>query len=296
MNATDQVAVPASPSVETERNPPERTDQSEAASVAALPQEVRRFDGTTIPIWISGSGPLLLIVHGEASNHSGWESIRPYLDSRFTVVTMDRRATFGYPFCSLDMETEFNDVAAVANSLGDDVSIIGHSSGALCALGAAPLVPRLDHLILYEPPLETGSPCLASVNQLDAMLKLGDINGIFDTWLRQYVGMPDAAAEKFKASPAGTALRRYAAYLPREMAAHRAWKMHPDDYSEIEIPTTYIFGTETPVRSVQLLGMMEILANVMPDFRVRELPGEGHFANFTNPELLAQTIVEALVS
>ena len=69
---------------------------------------------------------------------------------------MDRRAITGDPLSELDLTMEFEDVAAVARSFGDDVAVLGHSAGALCTLGASLLLPRLKHLLLYEPPLEEG--------------------------------------------------------------------------------------------------------------------------------------------
>jgi hypothetical protein len=36
------------------------------------------------------------------------------------------------------------------------------------------------------------------------------------------------------------------------------------------------------------------LESMKPDIRVRELPGQGHFANLTAPKLLAETILTAL--
>ena len=77
--------------------------------------------------------------------------MRAHLDDHFTVSIMDRRAASGDPSSPLEMNREFEDVAAVARSLDGDVAVFGHSSGALCALGAAPLIPNLHHLLLYGP-------------------------------------------------------------------------------------------------------------------------------------------------
>src|SRR5262245_28510702 len=119
--------------------------------------EVRSKDGTIVPLWTSGRGRPLLIVHGAAGTHGTWEMMREHLDAHFTVAIMDRRATFGDPSSGLEMTREFEDVATVACSLGPDLALFGHSSGAVCALGAAPAIPELTHLLPYEPPFEQGA-------------------------------------------------------------------------------------------------------------------------------------------
>src|SRR5262245_52887170 len=118
--------------------------------------EVRSNVGTKVPVWTSGHGRPLLIVHGAAGTHDTWERLRGHLDGHFTVAIMDRRVTSGDPSSQLEMTREFEDVAAVARSLGRNLALFGHSSGAVCALGAAPSIPELTHLLLYEPPLERG--------------------------------------------------------------------------------------------------------------------------------------------
>jgi hypothetical protein len=59
--------------------------------------EVRSNDGMRVPVWTSGRGRPLLIVHGSAGTHDTWEMMRAHLDDHFTVSIMDRRATYGDP-------------------------------------------------------------------------------------------------------------------------------------------------------------------------------------------------------
>jgi len=260
-----------------------------------LHSEVHRADDTMIPLFSSGQGPKLLIVHGEASNHESWDRVRNCLDRHFTVITMDRRATFEYPFASLQMESEIRDVAAVANALEGDVAVLGHSSGALCALAAAPLIKRLDHLLLYEPLLEQGAHLLPAVDRLDRSLRLGDIESLVDIWLTEYLRLSDATAERIKHSEAGTEIRRFATYLPREAAEHCRWRFPLEQCADIRVPVTYLVGSETPAASREFRGMIGMLRSLVHDFRLRELDGEAHFAQYSNPRLLADAVCEALL-
>jgi pimeloyl-ACP methyl ester carboxylesterase len=256
--------------------------------------EVRSNDGAQVPVWTSGRGRPLLIVHGAAGTHDTWEMMREHLDAHFTVSIMDRRATSGDPSSLLEMSREFEDVAAVARSLGGDLALLGHSSGALCALGAAPLIPNLHHLLLYEPPLERGAHYPIALQKLQQLLKQGDIDAVYDAWLKDYVRLPAALAEQIKTSPVGASMRPLAQYLPREMAAHLAWTFDPHAFSSVSARAVYLVGSETPEASVELRGFIKLLEQALTNFAVREIPGQGHFANFFAPELLAAILLESI--
>jgi hypothetical protein len=120
--------------------------------------------------------------------------------------------------------------------------------------------------------------------------------GVYDTWLKEYVRIPEAIAEQVKASPVGASMRPRAQYLPREMAAHLAWTFDADALRGIPARTVYLVGSETPKENAELRGFIPLLEQVVPDFSVRELPGQGHFANLFAPELLAEAIWESIDS
>jgi pimeloyl-ACP methyl ester carboxylesterase len=246
-------------------------------------------------VWCSGRGRPLLIVHGAAGTHDAWEIIRPHLDRHFTVAIMDRRATFGDPLSKLEMRREFEDVAAVARSLGGEPVVLGHSSGAQCALGAAPLIPQLKHLLLYEPPLDSDrvSPHYRVVlRKLEQLLRAGNIDAVYDVWLKEYVRMPEDVAEEVKASPIGQSTRPLAQYLPREMAAHLDWSFEVEGLDGVSARTIYLVGSETPAENKELRGFISRLEHTLKNFAVYEIPGQGHFANFLAPELLAGLILD----
>jgi pimeloyl-ACP methyl ester carboxylesterase len=79
----------------------------------------------------------------------------PRLASRFTVVTMDRRArgksTDGDAEYSYDLEAA--DVAAVLEAIGGPAHVVGQSSGATVALLTATRSDDARSLALYEPML-----------------------------------------------------------------------------------------------------------------------------------------------
>ncbi|MEZ4523551.1 MAG: alpha/beta hydrolase [Thermomicrobiales bacterium] len=95
-------------------------------------------DGTPIAFECTGSGPPLVLVHGTAGSHERWAPILSALSAEFTVYAMDRRgrgASGDSEYYSI--EREFEDVAAVVETLDEPVNVLGHSYGGTCALEAA---------------------------------------------------------------------------------------------------------------------------------------------------------------
>lgn len=76
-------------------------------------------DGTRFAYARSGNGPPLVLVHGSTADHTRWANLLPELESRFTVIAMDRRGRGGSGDASLyTLEQEFDDVAAVVEAAG----------------------------------------------------------------------------------------------------------------------------------------------------------------------------------
>ena len=90
----------------------------------------------------------MVLVHGAGSARWSFDLVRPQLESRFTVIAIDRRGrgdssdAQGY-----DVEREFEDVAAVVRDAGQGALLVGHSYGALIAAGAAQRLDGLPRLV-----------------------------------------------------------------------------------------------------------------------------------------------------
>src|SRR5690349_19232890 len=177
-------------------------------------------DGTPIAYQRSGSGAPLVLVHGTGGSSARWKPILPALEKHFTVYAVDRRGrgeSGDGP--SYAIEREFEDIAAVVDSIGDEVNLLGHSFGAVCSLEAALRTSHLRKLILYEPPLALpGIPVYPEdiINRLQAKLDAGDRQGVLMTFFREVVRMPAHELELFQASPAFSSRIAAAHTLPRE--------------------------------------------------------------------------------
>ena len=100
--------------------------------------------GVSIACEVSGEGPPLVLVHGAGSARWSFDLVRPELESRFTVIAVDRRgrgdSSDGQGY---EVEREFEDVAAVVRDAGEGALLVGHSYGGAyrCWGGAAPRRP-----------------------------------------------------------------------------------------------------------------------------------------------------------
>ncbi|MGH3113477.1 MAG: alpha/beta fold hydrolase, partial [Gaiellaceae bacterium] len=112
------------------------------AEAEAVLRHVSSADGTRIGYQRSGEGPPLVLVHGATGAHWSFRFLVPTLVDRFTVYALDRRGRGeSGDRTEYAIEREFEDVAAVVDSLDESASVLGHSYGATVALGAA-LVAR----------------------------------------------------------------------------------------------------------------------------------------------------------
>ena len=147
------------------------------------------------------------MVHGTNGSHAHWNLALPQLNQHFTVYAMERRGR-GQSGDAPDysIEREFEDVAALANSVGGPVDVFGHSFGAACVLGAAQQIPNLRRMILYEPPMlqEQQSPQRAVLlDRMEQMLVDGEREQVVVTLLRDMLNVPQAMIDRISTAQLG---------------------------------------------------------------------------------------------
>jgi pimeloyl-ACP methyl ester carboxylesterase len=174
-------------------------------------------DGTPIAVWRSGEGPPLVMVHGAAADHSRWAPVLPALEERFTVLAIDRRGR-GRSGDADDyaLEREYEDVAAVVECAGGDVSVLGHSYGGICALEAGLLTDRIRKLILYEAPMGFLVSPPHVVQRLEALLEAGQRDELVAYFMQEVAGLSSEQVELLRSLPAWEARLAVADTIPRE--------------------------------------------------------------------------------
>jgi pimeloyl-ACP methyl ester carboxylesterase len=245
-------------------------------------------DGTVIGWQDTGEGAALLLVHGTAADSRQWTKLMPFLADGFSVAAMDRRGrgSSGPIGPSHSLAVEYGDIVAVARSIGEPVHLFGHSSGARFALHAASQISDLASLILYEPP----EPKIFPEHLLEALSRLeasADREGLLRLFLVDFVGNSEADFAFIQHRPIWPIMLDNALTLPPELRAGMPYRFAPADVADTTVPTLLILGEH----SVPELGTtVQHIADALARSSVVTLPGQGHGAMFTAPELLSSEI------
>ena len=258
----------------------------------ALTGTVTTEGGTPVAYWRSGKGPPLVLVHGTAADHSRWRPVLPTLEERFTVYAVDRRGRGGSGDADdYAVEQEFEDVAAVVDSLGEPVNLLGHSYGALCALEGALLTENVGKLVLYDPGIEVGGAEIHPhevVERLDALLEAKDRDGVVETTMREVAGLPPEAVEYMRSQPTWQARIDAAPTIPRELRAVKAYRFDPERFRDLATPALLLAGGESPDA---LKKAAEAVDEALPDSRLVVMEGQGHAAMDTGTDLFTAEVL-----
>lgn len=175
--AAPAAAAPAAPAAATQKPAPPATGAAAAAAAgtaapaAAATQKpaprrtVNSADGTKITYDVTGSGPVVLLLHGGGQTGKSWAE-RGYVDKlkeRFTVVTMDLRGNgeSGRPSGpdAYALDKHLQDIAAVADAAkAPRFHIWGYGHGATIGRYLAARSDRVISAVLvsanFGPPFE----------------------------------------------------------------------------------------------------------------------------------------------
>lgn len=244
---------------------------------------VTSADGARIAYEKSGMGPPLVLVHGSLNDHNVWAAVTPMFAKHHCVYAVVRRGRgeSGAP-AEHALEREFEDVAAVIDSAGEPVDLVGHSYGAHCALGAALMMPdRVKHLVLYEPP--TREQAIGLADDFERSEPAGAISSFFERSL----GMSAAQVGAMKASPFWPYFVSHAPSMPSEMRALEDSQLAPSRLAALKMPALLVVGSETRDR---LGGLLRELEPHLPRAEWAVLVGQGHAAMLQAPDLFVATV------
>ena len=249
-------------------------------------------DGTRIGYSWFGDGPPIVFVHGSLSRGADWLGVADCMASRFTWHMMDRR---GHGLsetgtASYSIGREYEDVSAVLSAAGRDASLVGHSFGAICALGAA-MRTSVRRLVLYEPPLPIGG--LVAGENLEPYCRAvddGRLDDALEMGLMEFVRLPGAHVHAMRSSRSWPKLASIVPSWPRELEAMDSLSGDVDAYVAITCPTLLLLGTESAEHPFRHAIMA--LSKKMPNVRTASLKGQSHMAMRSAQNLLAEQISE----
>ncbi|ETB15890.1 alpha/beta hydrolase [Mycobacterium avium subsp. silvaticum ATCC 49884] len=247
-------------------------------------------DGTVIGYESVGAGPPLLLVHGSTGTRARWRPVTPVLARRYTVHAMDRRgrglSTAEAEPYSLGREAE--DVAAVAEAVGGDVYVVGHSYGALAVLDAAPITRAFRRIVLYEPPIPSLGLDVGSPGGWARIAALSDPRDILEAFYRETLQLPESAIKDLanREFPYLAGSIRHTA--GRELAQTRAFRL-TERHANITTPVRMLLGTESPA---YLRAATAVLAAMIPGATIVALHGQGHQAIDYDPDQFVRAVLE----
>lgn len=249
-------------------------------------------DGTPIAYEQTGSGPPLVLVHGTTADHTRWEPVRPAFEESFTVYAIDRRGR-GESGDAADykLEREFEDVAAVVDSIDDPVTLLGHSFGALCSLEGALRTGNLRKLVLYEPPIPVGDYELYSeevLAEMESLLNDGKNEQALVLFFEEVAKMPPTQIDALRSAPNWSA-RVDAAYTAfRETQAPAGYELDTGRFADMTTPTLLLSGSES---AQYFKDATDAVYDALPDSQIAILDGHGHVAMNTAPDLFIDEVL-----
>lgn len=250
-------------------------------------------DGTRIAFWREGQGFPMLLVHGGACDHMAWYFVVPLLARDFEVYTYDRRGRGGSGGTSpYAVEREVEDVLAMLEAIGQPAHLIGHSAGGILALEAAEQTDKLLSLTLYEPafvvPGARERPNPEILEQMNALLAIGDRAGVVRIAIRETLELPEAEIAAMESGPGWEQLCSVANAIPNDWLL---WdrKLEMERLNAIQTEVLLLMGSESPS---WLKGATMAIRQALPEASFKLLNGQGHSAMITDPGLFARTVIE----
>lgn len=251
-------------------------------------------DGTAVGCVVDGNGPPLLMIHGTGDTQLGWRRLRPLLAPHFTLYLMDRRGRgVSGDLDAYALEREWEDVAAMIDSIPAPVNVFGHSFGAMCALEAALSAGNVRRLCVYEPSVNRNSGNARrefAIDEMSRLIALGDRDGLVAIHLRNIINASDETIEKQRAQKDAWAARLAMAHtMPRELQALRNYRFDARRFSTIDVPLCVLLGEKSVGHGPDTA---RSLVEAVRGSQLIRLEGQGHFAMLTAPDVLAGKLID----
>jgi pimeloyl-ACP methyl ester carboxylesterase len=255
-----------------------------------MPSIVESADGTRIGYESFGDGPPMLLVHGTSATQIRWAPVRERLGSRYTMHEMDRRGrglstaeAGGY-----SLEREAEDVAAVAEALGNDVYVVAHSYGALCTMEAALITKAFRRIVLYEPPMPSPGLDVVPAETLAELKNIAEPEKILEAFYRNALQLPQAAVDAMRGTEIWKARLSAAHTIARELDEVTAYRATPR-LGRISVPVRMLLGTDT---TAYLCAATAAFAGQIPNAEVVALQDQAHQAIDLDPGQFVRAVVD----
>ncbi len=255
---------------------------------------VTSADGTEIAVEQTGSGPPLVLVHGGVCDHRFWElsDVRATFADYCTVYAMDCRGVGeSGDATEYALEREFEDVAAVVDSIDEPVTLLGHSSGALLSLEAALRTDNLRQLVLYEPPIAFDDHELYSdevLAEMERLLDEGENEQVLVLFLQEIAQSTPEEIEAQRSAPDWQDLVDAAHVWPRSLATIGEYEFDTARFADMTTSTLLLSGGESPPF---LKDGTASVNEVLPNSRIVTFDEHAHEAMLTAPDRFTREVL-----
>lgn len=259
-------------------------------------------DGTRIHYRASGSGPLVVLIHGFPDFSGSWTSLTPKLNDAYRVVALDTRgynlsdkpegvANYAMPKLVADVE------AVIASEGRQKATVVGHDWGAAIAWNYAfAHMDRLDNLIILSVPHPAQFSRQLSSNPANSdyarnFQKEGSENTLTAEGLARFVAGRDATLkaqyiEAFSRSSFAAMMNYYRANYP--VGNNALSTILPANYPKIAVPLLVIHGMKDT--ALLSLGHNDTWDQASQDTTLLMIPTAGHFVQHDAADLVNKTI------
>jgi pimeloyl-ACP methyl ester carboxylesterase len=257
-----------------------------------------RFEraGTTLTALArDGAGAPLVLLPGVMADAESWRAVVDNIHLPNPVMVLNRRgrAPSGPLGAGYAVRTEIDDLHAILDDLGMDCHLFGWSYGGLIAIEVAVERADLRSLTLYEP---LTLPFAAEhVAPLREVIARGDLDRAVEIVNRDVSGLSAEYVANLRRTPFWPALAPLAAPLAEELAALNAHSPALGRYPSLDAPVTLMVGELTEGR-LPYGKPYAMFASALPQAKVAKLPGHGHLAHVTAPDLLGKYLTDAVLA
>ncbi|MEV4538415.1 alpha/beta hydrolase [Asanoa sp. NPDC049518] len=263
-------------------------------------ERVTTFDGATIALHSTGTGPGIVVVHGGGVTIDVYRRFAAALADRFTVHLYNRRGRGDAPARVLPytFDQEIEDLAAVLGHTGAS-NVVGHSAGGLIALDAALRLP-IARLALYDAAISIdGSFPAGWLDDARAAARAGDLpramaltaGGIntHQATSRLPLAVQVGICRLFLRTPIGRTMGDLLPMTLDESALIAAADGPADRWAGVTASVLLACGAKGPRYYV---AADDALAAAIPDARAVEIPGSAHDGINRAPRQLVEVVAD----
>lgn len=271
--------------------------------------DVTTTDGVTIAGSVHGQGPPLVFLHGAIGDGDlDWQAVVDHLTGRFAChLPSSRGRGLSGDSPDLSFGRRVDDVLAYLDSIEEPTGLVGWSAGGAVALAAAARSDAVNAVAVYEPVMDSLMDAEEKAAIGGAIARMGEAvpDGRLTDAMRAFAGFVCQEGELAMLDDAGylEASEHYAPNLlrtfqqpPRDDGASAPVPPSAADpvvLGAISAPLLVLHGTDTKSFWIRFA---QHVATHVPNARVGQVPGAGHAAPLTHPEVLAGALGDFFTS